>query len=47
MTGFSRRSFLLAMGVGAAGVPLLDRQAFAFTTGTTLDVTATPSCATT
>ncbi|SDF89045.1 metallophosphoesterase, PPA1498 family [Lentzea fradiae] len=42
MTGFSRRSFLLAMGAGAAGVPLLDRQAVASTAGTTLETTATP-----
>ncbi|MDX8052013.1 hypothetical protein SK571_21685 [Lentzea sp. BCCO 10_0798] len=42
MAGFNRRSFLLAMGMGAAGVPLLDRQAFASPAGTTLDVTATP-----
>src|SRR5688500_8219369 len=42
MTGLNRRTFLLAMGVGAAGVPLLDTQAIASTAGTTLDVTATP-----
>src|SRR5688572_17787868 len=42
MTGLNRRSFLIAMGVGAAGVPLLDTQAFAFTAGTTLETTGTP-----
>src|ERR1044071_2957156 len=31
------------MGVGAAGVPLLDSQAFAAPAGTTLDTTATPT----
>ncbi|ANZ37740.1 hypothetical protein BBK82_18435 [Lentzea guizhouensis] len=40
--GFNRRNFLLAMGVGAAGVPLLHPQAMASTAGTTLETTATP-----
>ena len=42
MTSFNRRSFLLAMGAAAAGVPLLDAQAIASTAGTTLDTAAAP-----